>query len=410
MSAGVEKNAKIDFSTANSSEKESTKVDMELSTTISPEKQTEKAINFGSSKNYPGLFSTPTSSVSPSKAVTRSRDKLPNDFHQKVIEMENKFTMVKNLETMQELLHLYKLGVEYYSGRSVEKQEDYLNRMQIFLSNKTVLKLMKVGPNTQNVKSNKHRSKTSLESKLMKNKLMPYQKRSSVLFSLEINKLNHRNSIRNNGMENSLSFLNNTHNNAQPQFNAKEFIRTFELGVAKACIKTEESVKEQRTQFLENLKVKLFQQSLKSDSKINTRNQSFIKRKNIGTDSISFFNTHSPPTSCKNLRASLEDMSVPVKKLDFNCEESAKLQEAKPKSKKQKNKKHIGTLVDGYMTKLHQTYYAKYCEQALKQSIDIISQGFNKKIERFNEYNDQRMDLELMLLDTQSKKNILYNV
>jgi hypothetical protein len=41
--------------------------------------------------------------------VSKSKLKLPNDFHQRVIEAENKFILSKTLEIVEELLHLYKV-------------------------------------------------------------------------------------------------------------------------------------------------------------------------------------------------------------------------------------------------------------------------------------------------------------
>lgn len=246
--------------------------------------------------------------------------------------------------------------------------------------------------NNNQLKSTRHRTKKSLESKMLK-KYNPYQKRNSVLFNIEINKLNYRNSIKNN--------------TAEFNFNSKEFLRNFEFGVSRANILLEDSVKEQRTQFLESLKLKLFQQNLKSDSKINTRNQSFIKRKTINPD----FNSHSPI----KMRNSIEDYPT-VKKLDFSClNDSSKKdflefrlsEEEVKKNKKQKKKNHVGGIVDGYLSQMHQTYYSRYCEQAIKKSVDLISQGYQKKIQNFNEYNDQRMDLQLMLLNTPSKYFLL---
>lgn len=56
-------------------------------------------------------YSTPRNLISSSgsKGVTRSKVKLPENFHQKVIELENKFITNKTLELIQELLHLYKV-------------------------------------------------------------------------------------------------------------------------------------------------------------------------------------------------------------------------------------------------------------------------------------------------------------
>jgi hypothetical protein len=41
--------------------------------------------------------------------VTKSKAKLPPDFHQKIIELENKFIKTKTLPIIEELLLLYKV-------------------------------------------------------------------------------------------------------------------------------------------------------------------------------------------------------------------------------------------------------------------------------------------------------------
>jgi hypothetical protein len=55
---------------------------------------------------------TPRASSS-TKFITRgskTRSRLPENFHKTVIELENNFTYDKNIETIQELLHLYKVN------------------------------------------------------------------------------------------------------------------------------------------------------------------------------------------------------------------------------------------------------------------------------------------------------------
>ena len=43
---------------------------------------------------------------------SKTKSRLPENFHKTVIELENIFTYDKNIEIMQELLHLYKVNLK----------------------------------------------------------------------------------------------------------------------------------------------------------------------------------------------------------------------------------------------------------------------------------------------------------
>ena len=73
------------------------------------------------------------------------------------------------------------------------------------------------------------------------------------------------------------------------------------------------------------------------------------------------------------------------------------------KSKKtKKGKQTLGDLINDYITKVQHTYYQQFCEEAIKNCMRTIMEGYNKKIENFLEYNDQEGEFELMLVDSTS--------
>lgn len=276
--------------------------------------------------------------------------------------------------------------MEYYSGKDVVTQEDYVGRLQMFLANRTVLRLIKLentyqrGGGHQKKRSNEFRSKGSKKSF--------YRERNSIKFNIELNKLSYRNSIYGK------------------QFNAKELIKNFELGILRGCKIIEENLKDQRTQFFENIKQKHLNKILHSDSKVNARNQSFLKRKTISPD----FNFR---TTIKKTKTIKEEFS-PLKSINFGHTglfNSITLGEKditseNNKMKNGKKKQTLGNVLDEYINKFRYTYYQQYCEASVRSTMDIIMESYNKKKEKFLEFNNQKIEFELMLDDNTSKSLI----
>jgi hypothetical protein len=232
-------------------------------------------------------------------------------------------------------------------------------------------------------------------------------------------------------------------------FKSKDVLMNFESGFSQGCIQLEDSINDQRTQFLENLKMKLYKQKLQSGSKVSSRKQSFIKRVNIDLD----FNTHSPNRN----NYKMEELKL-VKKFDIagpshhkknyshgnlnhpinNAIIAGKLNsivnpsggiESKenkvsvpvlclnniiiPKRRNnifKKNTKDIGDIVDSYLAKLHVSFYNKLVEGPFKMSLEIFDKGFQRKKEYFDEYVDQKIEVEMIIDDNPSKIFLIFSL
>ena len=278
-------------------------------------------------------------------------------------------------------------------------------------------------------------------SKIMKNKM-----RESLILPRKISSDSNLNNLKKNSSRNLAIDLRKFQKKA-PQsssdkgiitFKSKDVLMNFESGFSQGCIQLEDSINDQRTQFLENLKMKLYKQKLQSDSKASSRRQSFIKRVNVDLD----FNTHSPNRYKYNI-----DELPPVKKFDIagfthhsksnshgtlnhiinntniagginsimNGIESKDNKLSVPalclnefiipgrkKTTLRKNK-DIGDIVDSYLAKLHVSFYNKLVEGPFKMSLDIFDKGFLRKKEYFDEYVDQKIEVEMMIDDNPSK-------
>jgi len=255
-------------------------------------------------------------------------------------------------------------------------QEDYLNKMQIFVSDKTVIKLMKEShldrkPNSGKAEPRKKNrpSRNNSDGNLI------FTKKNSIYFNFEINKINFKNSTK---------FLTNE----------KDLIKNSEFNYYRGFNLIEDSLKNQRNQFLEKLRLKIYQQNLKSDSKLNSRHQSFIKRKTINTE----FNSHSP----NRIKNKIEGDTDPIRKLDLEIQNTTVSEFVLTKPKKKlslfkKEKKHVGTVIEDYLNKLHVLFYNNTFEGSMKQTINILNEAYEKKKQNFEEYIDQKIEVEMMI-------------
>ena len=268
--------------------------------------------------------------------------------------------------------------------------------MHMFLSSKNVLKLIK----------NKIDPPSEHNEERLKNSSHPFRdikRRQSKMMKLELNKLNYRNSIKSD------------------EKNLGDHIKKFELNIVKAGIKLENGIKLQREEFLEKMKMKKFKKFLKSDSKINRRNQSFIKRK-----SSAYYNksAHLPKDRERNklfnsfsfrkqLHFSNEEGENKIKKADESSvtqfKETDSLDTSKIISKKinKQKKKHVGNIIENYLCKITSTYMNKFCEPNLIRTTEYLKENYQKKKDNFTEYYDSRAEIEIMLLDNPSNQTYL---
>jgi hypothetical protein len=212
---------------------------------------------------------------------------------------------------------------------------------------------------------------------------------------------------------NKLNFMNSKIHDTK---NMNDFLRKFEIIIVKACIKLEHGIKMQRNEFIEKLKKRNFIKFLKSDSKVNERNQSFMKRRS---------------TEIYNNSASLPQKNKPVlnlslkKRLSFNEEvdcreyenleapshfkETDSIDNSKIVSKKlyKSKKKHLGNIIDNYLTNLHNKYFERFCEPQIYKSINYLKENYEKKKNNFVDYYESRTEIEFMLLDNPSKRLLL---
>ena len=282
--------------------------------------------------------------------------------------------------------------------------------MQVFLSDKTVIKLMNESSRMMRVTKQKPKERVmKIPTRTNSDSCIVFKRRNEMALNFEMNKINYLNSV------------------SKSNVSGKEIIKKFDFNFSKSCILLEDSMKNQRSQFLDKLKLKLYQQNIKSDSKYNSRNQSFIKRKTLNPE----FNSSSPARLSKKI----EEISQPVKKLDFaflpNIEKEIEKEKnsneipflnfnfnndnfilKNPKRKLslfKKDKKQVGTIIESYLNKLHVQFYNNLCEGGMKKTINILSSGFNKKKQYFEEYIDQRIEVEMMIDENPSTLKLKYS-
>jgi len=66
--------------------------------------------------------------------------RLPPNFHEEIIGLENKLFSDQNTETINKLMSLYKLGAEFFSGLCLKKSAGYIMKLNELLMDKNTLK------------------------------------------------------------------------------------------------------------------------------------------------------------------------------------------------------------------------------------------------------------------------------
>jgi hypothetical protein len=272
-----------------------------------------------------------------------------------------------------------------------------MDRMHFFLSSKNVLKLIKIKlnpPKTQPLSiSGQTLSTESTDS------LLHFKRRQSHYVSVELDKIKFRN-----------SFLNYYQN-------MRDFIRNVDVNFGKGCIKLEHGLNFQKTQFLEKLRIKKFKFFLKSDSKVNDRHKSFTKPWNeefvcnsaILKDKRKAFGT----ISYKKKLLFNDDEDIENKENGENIMTSNNIKRLKCEKKSSKitnkqKKKHIGNIIENFLSNLQITFIHNICDPELKNIISSINENYRRKKENFLDYYNSRAEIEIMLLDNPSKYILTY--
>lgn len=67
---------------------------------------------------------------------------LPENFFEKVLDLELKLKREFHLSILEELINLYSIAIEYYESNNNQKHMDYQTRLKLLLSQPEILKKM----------------------------------------------------------------------------------------------------------------------------------------------------------------------------------------------------------------------------------------------------------------------------
>jgi len=67
---------------------------------------------------------------------------LPENFFEKVLDLELKLKRDFHLSILEELLNLYSVAIEYYESNNNQKHLDYQTRLKLLLSQPEIIKKM----------------------------------------------------------------------------------------------------------------------------------------------------------------------------------------------------------------------------------------------------------------------------
>ena len=63
-----------------------------------------------------------------------SFNKLPNEFFEKICDLENELIIEEDVDCIEKLARLYKIGVEHYSSSNNDKKDFFLEKLQFLLN------------------------------------------------------------------------------------------------------------------------------------------------------------------------------------------------------------------------------------------------------------------------------------
>lgn len=228
--------------------------------------------------------------------------------------------------------------------------------------------------------------------KIVKNQ---FKKKASLRKKSDLEKIN--NSIYNDNRlisriskRNSINFCMHINELNEDISSYKNLIKICEANLSKAVLFAKYCIEKQKENFLERFKIKKIEKMNKMFG--NDRKTSFIKRETISTD----FALESPN---KYIRGSLPLKTTKNKSL-FKISYDLPLDNLKMKKT---SKKQIENSVDSYIHLMYSTFYSEFAEHSIKTLINVMNDGFKQKVENSLQYNDQKIDFELMLLDNMSK-------
>jgi hypothetical protein len=268
-------------------------------------------------------------------------------------------------------------------------------RMHEFLAHKQVINLMRRESGTMRPRVRSSISRVtfkerdeSRESKKRRIHKKPSRKTNTLSYRISLNRLKSRNTVI--------------------EFNAKEFLRNFEMCLNRADFLITESLNLQRNNFTDMFQKKRMIQ-LNNDSKGQTRNQSFIKRKTLNPDfrSSSHFakamineESRSKMKHLSNNRLDISYLkSIDFSKLDFD--DTPQMRAKKGSFLKKKNI-NLGMILNNFISKFKYTFYTTFAEKGLKICDDIIHDAFDKKRERWLDYFDHKAEFDMMMLENDS--------
>jgi hypothetical protein len=87
-------------------------------------------------------------------SIPQNKQKLPFNYYESVMDLENKLIYDKSMENIEILTNLYKIGIEYYSDYSSESQKKLMIKLHDLLMDKKNLKIIdqskSISPSTPN--------------------------------------------------------------------------------------------------------------------------------------------------------------------------------------------------------------------------------------------------------------------
>lgn len=306
--------------------------------------------------------------------MLRRRHKLPENFHETLIGLENKFIANHTIDSIVTLTELYKvnkisfihkIGVEYYSTRDIAKQELYLNRLNIFLNSKTVIRLLK-----------KLNNKSDSCNGFYSNSLEYDCRKSNIQGLMQMNKINYENS------------------NSQISQKIKEMINKHEFGCLRASNMIRESLREQSKKISRKIHMNRANKLPQCDMK----ERSFIKRRTTLGNDLDYAFPKRVSMPYKTLTPNFLEGRNPSNFRNNNTSILTKL--------KNKKEKAITDIVENFLKKFYHFYQNNLAVPTNNVNM-IYDNLYRERIEKYNETIETFLEFEVMLFNNSSNKSLL---
>jgi len=338
--------------------------------------------------------------------VMRKYIRLPPNFHEEIVGLENKLFSDQNIETINKLMGFYKLGAEFYSGLCMKKSTGYIMKLTDLLMDKNTVKVFERQKKRTNTQTAKHirRSSETVDEVFLKGCQLPSNHRSghkTMSVKIKSHTMTQMKSLNSSFTFKTRSIMNNSsviNDNDDFDYNTyiNNKIKEFNAGLVNARSIFENDLKTQHKSVKEHIR-KHHEVDIKMKSPRN-------KRMSVMTDLIANTFYQSGRRNSSHFYS---------EKVEKKKRQLMKM----PSINSKKNQKTFREIFEEFFKKFHFLFFQINAESMCNEVMNNYNEYYKDKLTNFLIYEDQIKELILMTTGDQDNyetmehiKNLVDNI